>query len=152
MALPGTGPSLPEALASVRSIAVRGRTQANGALTTLQGGNVDTNFTFNMLDQFRTFVIQMNLWKNVSGLNAYATANLPNYGGTLTADIDTSIAAATACVAWVTSNFPSQTVGGTTYILAETLNNDGSRTQRQFTSVQTAGLQTLLQAFIGTIA
>jgi hypothetical protein len=45
------------------------------------------------------------------------------------------------------ANFPAS--GG--FLQAESLNADGSRTQRTFTPTQTAGLQTNLSAFINTI-
>ncbi len=46
------------------------------------------------------------------------------------------------------TNFPKDSGG---FIQAFTLNTDGTRTPASFTSVQTVGLQTLIQALINTI-
>ena len=118
---------------------------AQNALAVLQGGSVTSLFIFSMLDQLGNIVSSLAVLKATAGLDAYATAQ--GYTGSLVADCGTCSTAATACVTWVVQNFPSS--GG--FLQAEILNADGSRTPRAFTSVQTAGLQTTLQAFIATI-
>lgn len=150
MSLPASSiVALPDVLRAVQSNAQSVKAQAQNALATLQSSNVSTNFVFLFLDQMGGLINTLNSWSSVSGLNAFATANLPGYGGTLTTEIAAVISAAQACIGWVVTNFPKDSTQ--TYILAETLNSDGTRTQRVFTPAQTAGLQTLLQAFIASI-
>jgi hypothetical protein len=141
----GTGFSPSEAFENVRSMAQGAKNGAQGYLSTLQG-TVDTNWVFQFLDTTSAFISDMNKWKAVAGLDTYATAQ--GYSGTLSTDITSCVTAATACIAWVTTNFPAS--GG--FIQGFTLNADGTRTPRTFTSAATAGLQTALTSFIATIA
>ncbi len=55
--------------------------------------------------------------------------------------------AAQSVISWVIANFPAS--GG--FLQAYTLNADGSRTPRSFSTAQTAGLQTALTSFVATI-
>lgn len=129
----------------IRSNAAGVKAQAQNALISLQAGAVSANFIFQVLDQLGGIINALNQWKAVAGLDAYATAQ--GYTGSLSADCTACANAATACINWVVAIFPAS--GG--FIQAETLNADGSRTLRSFSSAQTAGLQTNLQAFIATI-
>ncbi len=149
MAIPATTKSRPDAYQAITHAALIARNGATSALAQMQAGNVDTDFAYRVLDQTRTFIAQMNLWKNVSGLDSYFTTNVPGYVGVITTDIDTSITAAQAILNWLVANFPRDTTN--TWLLASQLNADGTRTLRQFTSVQTAGLQTLMQNFLTTV-
>jgi hypothetical protein len=139
----GLSPS--DAYNNIRGVAANAKAQAANALTTL-AGTVDTSFIFPMLDQLRGFIASINTWKAIAGLDSYATAQ--GYTGSLNADCTTATNAAQGCITWVFTNFP--TSGG--FLQAETLNADGSRTLRTFTTAQTAGLQTALQSFVQTIS
>lgn len=141
--------SLPDVLRALQSVAQDIKAQGGNALSSLQNTNVSTTFVFRVLDQLGGLILSLNAWKNTAGLNAYATANLPGYAGTMTNDIATVQSAAQACIDWVVANFPKDSTN--TFLLAESLISDGSRTQRTFTPAQTSGLQTLLQALIATI-
>src|SRR6266404_2488246 len=140
-----TSLSLQDSYNMIRNNAVSVKAQAQNALITLQGGDVNSDFIFRILDQLNSIVNALNQWKAVPGLDVYATGQ--GYVGILSADCTSCTNAATACITWVVNNFP--TTSG--FIQAHTLNVDGSRTPRSFTSIQTAGLQTNLQAFIATI-
>jgi hypothetical protein len=135
-----------EAFLSIRSGAQGWKAQAQNANLTMAAGSVNTNFIFQMLDQLRGCVAALTTWKAVSGLDTYATAQ--GYVGTMSVDCTATINAANACIAWIVANFPAS--GG--FLQAETLNADGTRTLRAFTSANTAGLQTNLTAFIATIS
>ena len=141
--------SLQVILESLQALAAQTKAQANNALGVLQTQSVTTVFVFQFLDQMGALISTLNTWKSTAGLDAFATANLPGYSGTLSADINTVITAGQACITWVFNNFPKDSTN--TYILSETLNSDGTRTLRQFTPAQTAGLQTLVQSFVSTI-
>jgi len=151
MALPpgSTKTSLGYALQNVQNIADSAKTTASNAVTTLAAGSVDTTYVFKLLDQLKSLIDTLNTSSAVSGLDAYATAQIPNYTGTLSSDITATKSAAQACIDWVVTNFPKDSTA--TYLLAQSLNNDGTRTSRSFSSAQTAGLRTALNNLIATI-
>lgn len=140
-----TGMSPQDAFNAIRSNAAGVKAQAQNALISLQSGPVSSDFLFRMLDQLSSIIAALNTWKVIAGLDTYATAQ--GYTGSLAGDCTSAVTAAQSCIAWVVANFPA--AGG--FLQSHTLNADGSRTARSFTSVQTAGLQTNLQAFIATI-
>lgn len=139
-----TGPA--DAYQLIRGSAMGARQQANAAVGELAGGDVQAPWIFSVLDQFRSFISNMQGWSGVSGLDTYATGQ--GYSGSMSADCSTCITAAQAVITWVVNNFPAS--GG--YLQSETLNSDGTRTLRQFTPTQTAGFQTALNNFIATIS
>jgi hypothetical protein len=150
MTLPSSSsPYLGQAFIQVMGQSAGIKAQAIAALGQLQSGNVDANWIFNAVDIMRDAITRFNLYKNVAGLNAYATAQVSGYAGTMTTDITTTIAAIQDCMDWIVANFPKDTTA--VYILAFTMAADGSRTPRLFTPAQTAGLQTKLQTLIATI-
>ena len=136
-----------EALTRIRATANNTRVEAEGVLDTTQLSSIDTNGVFRALDQFAFYIASLTSLKATPGLDAYATAQ--GYSGSLVADCTASTAAAQNCIGWVVTNFPTGAGG---FLLAETLNADGSRTLRMFTPAQTAGWRTVLQAFIDTIS
>jgi hypothetical protein len=140
--------SLHETLLASKSGSAAIKAAAQQALTDL-AGTVDTTWTFRFLDNMRMLIAAGNTWRSVSGIDAFATAQLPGYAGTFSADIAAMTSAAQACIDWIVANFPKDSTA--TWILAEQLNPDGSRTARTFTSVQTAGLRTAVTNFIATI-
>lgn len=150
MPLPSsTVPYLGQAFTQVLGQATGIRQQAVDALATLQAGPVNTTWIFNMLDQMRDAIGRFDRFKSVVGLNGRATAEVSGYAGTMTTDIAATQLAIQDCIDWVVANFPKAASGE---ILAQTLNVDGTRTPRSFSSAQTAGLQTRLQTVIATIA
>lgn len=134
-----------EAFAAIRSNAASWKAQAQNANISL-AGTVNSDFIYRMLDQLGGAITALNLWKAVTGLDTFATGQ--GYTGTMSADCTASVTAAQNCINWVVTNFPSS--GG--FLQAYSLNADGSRTPRSFTSAQTAGLQTALTSFIATIS
>jgi hypothetical protein len=133
-----------DAYNAIRSNAASVKAQAQNALLSL-GGTVNSDFIFRMLDQLGGIIAALNAWKAITGLDAYATAQ--GYTGTLSTDCATCVTAAQACIAWVVANFPN----ASGFLQSHTLNADGSRAPRTFTTAQTAGLQTALTNFIATI-
>jgi hypothetical protein len=138
-----TGPA--EAYTNLRTTAFSAKVTMQSLLSSMQGGNIDSNFAFNVLDLTRGHITNLNRWQGVSGLDAYATAQ--GYSGSMSSDTGACITAAQAVITWAVNNFPS--AGG--FLQAQSLNADGTRTLRQFTSTQTAGWQTVINNFIATI-
>lgn len=152
MAFPSSALPANQAMASVLNqlqiFAAGIKQQAASASATAAANSVNTAFIFSMLDQLSGVIATLNTYKSVAGLNAYATANIPGYAGTLTTDITAVINAAQACITWVSTNFPKDAGG---FIQAYTLNADGTRTMASFSTAQTVGLQTALNALVATI-
>ena len=148
MALPASTASLADVLTNIKGMAQNIKSAGQNDLAVMQAGSIDANFVFKLLDNLNSVIVLLNGWAATTGINAYATANLPGYAGTLTTDITTVVNAAQACINWTVTNFPKDSGG---FIQALTLNADGSRTPASFTSAQTAGLQTTLQALIATV-
>ena len=134
-----------DAYRSIRDSTAGYKAQAQNALISLQAGSVSSDFVFRMLDQIGGAINALTTWQAVVNLNTYATGQ--GYPTTMTTDTASVITAANAVIAWVVANFPSS--GG--FLQDYTLNANGSRTPRLFTTAQTVGLQTALTNFIATI-
>lgn len=151
MALPSsTSPWVGQALIQVISQAAGTRAQAASALAELQAGPVSTTWVFNAIDTMVGAIDRFNRFKNVSGLDAYATEQIPGYAGTLTADITATVNAIQQCVDWCVATFPKDSTN--TWLLAFSMAADGTRAPRTFSTAQTAGLQTRLQTVIATVS
>jgi len=136
-------------LFEILALCAQTKAQAQSALTFMVSNNIDSNYAFSVIDQINNFTTAIAAWGTTSGLNAFATAQLPNYAGTLTTDLTTCYNAARAVVTWITANFPVDSSG---YIQSYKFNADGTRAANSFTPAQTAGLQSALQAFINTVS
>jgi hypothetical protein len=134
-----------EAFSYIRQNVPAWKAQAQNANITLAAGNVDTNYVYTVLDGLRQIRDALAQWKIVTGLDTYAAS--VGYSGSMVADCTSTQTAAVNAITWVFQNFP--TSGG--FVTDNTLNADGSRTARSFTSAQTSGLQTLITVLIATI-
>lgn len=151
MPLPSsTGVWLEQALKQILGQVAGTRTQAVNSLATLQAGSVDTEWIFNAIDTMRDAIARFNRFKNVAGLDAYATAQFPGYSGTMTADITATVNAIQQCIDWCVANFPKDSTN--IWLKSHQMAADGTRTLASFTSAQTVGLQTRLQAVIVTLS
>ena len=110
----------------------------------------DANYIFARLDDFRGRLSQLQSYAAIPGMAAYAQQqlNTPTYD--VVTEFNNMIAALQAVIAWVVNNFPKEVDG----FLKDTttINADGSRTAATFTSAQTSGWVTQLNAFIATIS
>lgn len=149
MALPASVPTLEGVREQVDGTCLALKSSAQQWLGVLQAGSVNADWVFNLLDTVRfandNITAQANALgsANFAALNAYIAAQKPGYSGTYTNDVSAVMSAANAVIAWVVNN--------STGINWYTLNSDGTRTPASFTSAQTAGLQTQLQALIASI-
>lgn len=141
--------SLVYALNVTQNCAAQAKDRATSAVAVMGAGPVDANFVFSLLDGLAGLIANLNSVKNTAGLDAYATAQVPGYAGTISSDITATVNAAQACIDWVVANFPKDSTA--TFLLAQSLNADGTRTMRGFTSAQTAGFRTALNTLLATI-
>lgn len=135
-----------EAFLLIRTYAPQWRAQALNAQNVMANNSVNTDFVFQVLNALNNVVANLTIWKSVSGLDAYATSM--GYPTTMSADCTATVNAAQTCINWVVANFPAS--GG--FLLAESLNADGTRTPRSFTSAATTGMQSDLAALAATIS
>jgi hypothetical protein len=150
MPLPaGTTSPLEQVLQEIIQTAYAARTRGSAALADLNG-NVDAYWIFSFIDAVNMFMAGLNARSATPGLNAFATAQIPGYAGTMTTDIAAAVAAAQTCLDWVVTNFPKDSTNQ--FILAMSLSVNGTRVARVFTSTQTAGLRTAVQNLINTLA
>src|SRR5882724_3076830 len=129
--------SLAYALNLVQNFAAQTKDRGTSAVAVMAAGSVDTIFIFSLLDALNGLISNLNLIKNTAGLDAYATAQVPGYTGTMSSDITATINAAQACIDWVVANFPVNSG----FLLGQSLNANGTRTQRSFSIAQTAGFR-----------
>lgn len=110
----------------------------------------DANYIFARVDDFRGRLAALQSAAAIPGMAAYAQQQLNNGTYDVVTEFNTMISALQAVIAWVVNNFPKEVDG----FLKDTtaINADGSRTAASFTSVQTAGWITQLNAFIATVA
>lgn len=148
MAFPSSSISLAEILLTARNHIANVRSLAQSASTTLAAGSVDTNYIVRFMSECRTLIGAIAQWKLVSGIDAAATAQWPNYAGNLTTDLTAVSNAAQGCIDWIVTNFPKD---GSNYMLGFQLVADGTLTPRSFTPAQTAGLRTAITNFLNTI-
>jgi len=150
MGVPATNLNLNTILTQVQQLCGNWRSYAQQAVTTLAAGSVNSDYVFSFLDVMRSNWTRLGVLAGAPGLDAYATQAIQGYAGTLSVDITATRNAAVAVVNWVVTNFPKDSTNS--FILSHTLNGDGTRTPRIFTSTDTAGLRTALNSFIATIS
>lgn len=85
--------------------------------------------------------------KAAPGLGQYAKDQFGDAALDIVADVNATLAAMAAAVAWIAANFP-QDVNG--YILKDKIVN-GALENRSFTPAQMAGLKTQLNAILATL-
>lgn len=139
--------SLAYGLNLVQNYAAQAKDRATSAVATLAAGSVDSGFVFSLVDALAGLIANLNAVKNTAGLDAYATAQVPGYAGTMSSDITATVNAAQACIDWVVANFP--TSAG--FLQEKTIAANGTRTLRNFTPAMTAGFRTALNSLLATI-
>ena len=122
---------------SIKRIAANNRDRmASGPITA--GG------LFSLLDNLIGAKVQLAEAAAMPGMDEYAEAQL---GQTVSADFDAMMQAIDDATAWIIANMPK----ADGYLQTETLEADGTRTERSFATADTAGLRTALDAVIATI-
>ena len=149
MAFPSTSGSNPvtltAALANAMQLAGTLKSQANSLLSLAQTTGIPANQLINLPQNWTQAVTQLNAYAALSGMAAFAQAQLGD--ASISTDFSTMTAAVTACVTWITTNFP--TSNG--YLLAASFGSGGAITYVTFTPTQLAGFVTVLEALIAAI-
>lgn len=147
MTFPSTNamPTLAEGLMRARSQAASIKAIAANNSTAMKAGSISSSGVFSLLDNLLGAKNILSQAAALSGMDTYAEAQL---GQSISADFTAMMNAITDVINWVVQNFPKDTDG---YLQTATMNSDGTRIERSFTSAQTAGLATLLDALVATI-
>lgn len=146
MAFP-TQLSLSAALRQAQDDAAQLKAYVQQVSNATAAGNVSANLVIELHWKMIWVKARFDAAAAVPGLAAYAQAQLGNPSLDIAAEFSAMVAQVVATRDWIITNFPS--AGG--YIQKDTLDASGV-TVRQFTPAQTAGLRTVLDALIATIA
>lgn len=111
----------------------------------MAAGTITAGGLLSLLDNLAGAKTALSDAAGLAGMGEFAQAQL---GQTVTTEFANLMTALDNAGAWIISNFPKDAGG---YLLAETWGTNGARVERTFTTAQTAGLRTLLDALIATI-
>lgn len=152
MAFPSTSGSVPLTLEAAwqqaRSVAASVKATANNILALIAAGPVSSIQLVGLpgyMNQQNTILTQCGA---VSGIAAYAQAQVGNAGLNVPAAFSAMQTAMTNVSNWVTTNFPKD---GSNNLLYQQYNGGGNFAYLSFTQAQLAGLVTVLNALVATI-
>jgi hypothetical protein len=153
MAFPSTTGSVPLTLdaawAQARQLA--GSVKASG--TSLQGqlsaaGSLSGYQVVSFCSSLANAIAAFNQIAAISGIAAYAQAQIANASENITTDFTNMINAIQAVVSWIQANFPADDNGN---LLFMQFTASGAIQYTNFTSAQLANLVTLITTMTGTI-
>ena len=119
------------------------------AAATMQAGTVSSDLVLQLLDNLRQATTAFQGVAAIPGIAAYAQAQFNDATYNIATEFTTMTNALAAALSWITTNFPKDAQG---FSQSYTINADGSKTPASFTSAQTAGLVTALNAVAATIS
>lgn len=110
----------------------------------MTAGTITSGGLLSLLDNLIGAKTILSEAAGLDGMGEFAEAQI---GQTVTEDFTAMMSAIDAAGAWIVTNFPK--AGG--YLQAESWGAGGARTERTFSSTDTANLRTLLDAVIAAI-
>lgn len=120
-----------------------------GASTALRtraaAGPIGARDAIAFLDMLRNLRAELAAAAARPGIDAYATEQ---HGRSIAADYTNMIAAMDDAISWLAAALPKNAQG---YLLIEQIDASGVRTERSFTTAETAGLRTRLDALAATV-
>ena len=137
------------AFTNADSTAVRLRAMAGDLDGKLAAGPVTATVILDdLLAELRSSRATLISSQNTSVILAYAREQFDDNAIDLPAEFTALIAAIDAVITWIVDNFPAGAGG---YLERYQIAGNGALTDRSFTSAQTAGLRTQLQALFAAI-
>jgi hypothetical protein len=140
--------SLTAVYVGVQSSAKAARSYALNTAATMAASTVSANAVIQVMEVMKSFLEDLTLASNAGGIAQYAKDQSDNQSYDVVAEFSAMQAEAILVRNWVIQNFPISAGG---YIDKDIIEADGSITVRQFTTVQSTGLQTVLTSFAATI-
>lgn len=155
MALPQT-PPLSKILHDARQRWTRTKTTAQNVRSRAASGPISATIAVGLLDNVRTDIAYFEAVAATPGIGAYAAEQYGS-GYTIGPDFTAFVSALEDVRDWIVGALPREPVNpadptGPRHLLLQTVAADGSRTDRTFSVAQTAGLRTVLDALIATVA
>lgn len=152
MAFPSTSGSIPLTLESAweqaRSMAATIKLNANTMLNLIAAGPVSAIQIVPIPGYLLIQKNMLNQFASVSGIAAYAQAQIGNPSLDVAGSFTAMQNAITNVANWILTNFPKDGSGN---LLYQKYNADGSFAYLSFTQAQLAGLVTVLNALVATI-
>jgi len=145
MAFPTSREMLATGLSRAQSQASSIKRIAQNNRDRMAAGPITAGGVLSLLDNLSGALATFQGVAGLAGIAAYAQDQL---GQDVAPDFSAMIAEVTACRDWIVSALPKD---GDGYLLLETMDAQGSRTERTFSTAATAGLRTALDALIATI-
>ncbi len=140
---------LAKAFNDADSTAIRLRGLAGDLDARLAAGPVSASVILDdLLAELRSSRATLVKSRDTSGVLAYAREQFDDVAIDLPTEFVTLIAAIDATVTWVVDNFPK---GTGEWLERYQIGTDGALTDRSFTTAQTVGLRTVLQALFAAI-
>ncbi len=139
---------LGKAYLKVQNEAIQLRAFAVTAQANLAAGNISANAVISVLTRMTGSIAVFDSVSSIPGLAVYAQNEENDVSYDVAAEFTAMRTEAIGTRDWILSNFPTAASGE---IIKDTLESDGSITVRQFTPVETAGLQSALGLLIAQI-
>lgn len=145
------GFTVAQALQLAQGVASIIKSQASNLSAQCAAGPVQASVILNLLTVLADAKLNLTKCAAVPGLATYAQAQTGD--ANIATEFTAMSSALDAVTQWVIANFPTGSDGTGTYLLVTqfTPDNTGRTQQRTFTTVQTAGLKTVLDALVATI-
>lgn len=148
MPFPASSAELASAYVKIKNRALFVRSQSQG-LRTAANGTVSASTIIDYVTNLARVRAELTALAATPGLGPYAQAQENNPGLNIAAEYQAMIDQVIATTTWIAANFPQD---GTGYKLAFTLAANGDMVWRSFDAASLAGLRTVLDALIATIA
>lgn len=152
MAFPASGgtiEALSDALNRTRALARAAKLTSVSLRDASAAGPIVARRAVQVMEELSSINDQFNVLKAVPGLGDYAKAQYADANFNIATEFTTMQNALVACVNWITTNIPKDTVSSRWILVEEIV--DGKRVDRTLTTVQTAGLRTVLDTLIASI-
>jgi len=122
------------------------RAQALSVRKLMAAGSVRSSIILDLEPSLRQFRAEFDEIRVLPGIGPYAQGQLGNGTLNVAAEFNAMITAIDNTIAWIRANFPI----GNGFLQAQIWSSSG-RTDRMFSSAETAGLRAQLDALIATV-
>jgi len=148
MAFKATNIVLSRAYDEIKREAVRAKNSATSVRTSAAAGSISAASILALAADLRSARINMEARASAPGVGQYAKDQEDDATYDVSAEYIAMRDGIDSVLAWISTNMPSN--GG--YLQVQTLEADGSLTQRSFAAGQTAGLRTAITALEALIS
>lgn len=150
MAFPASQGSLSDHLEHVCRVSLQMRDQCINVRDRLAASSAPSSLILDIEPRLRGFRAELVAVRDVPGIGPYAQEQLGDGTLNVATEFNAMIAAIDNVITWIRNNFPVATGANAGVLLAQVFGVNG-REDRLFTSTQTAGLRTQLDALIATV-